>query len=58
LRFSPLLAAEVEVTSIWIVTFELDTYGWENKQKTRFLQHKKINPAHLVHPELIATWMQ
>ena len=41
IAFYPLLAAEVEVAIIWIVTFKLDTHSWENKTKTRFLQHIK-----------------
>ena len=57
IAFYPLLAAEVEVTIIWIVTFELDTHAWENKQNTIFAANKKIIPAHF-NTSRIVTWMQ
>ena len=44
---SPLLAAEVEVKGIWIVTFELNTCGWENKQNMIFAAYKKVNSSPL-----------
>ena len=57
IAFSPLLAAEVEVTSIWIVTFELDTYGWENKQNMIFAAYKKDNSSPFSTSRIV-TWMQ